>query len=319
MANLAIKGHPTRGKEVIEILEMLGGKNTRHYGGGLIDSFYHINEQGEINWYQITPVLPFKTFTIEEFLERYPYKVGDKVLINKDKNDVYTVASMIWDSNINMVRYVLKNINGVILDDSLWYAYEMKFAPKEENNEERKYSELRLDKDQDDKLATEATIDGNKITPPENYLIGKITQVYNGMLVEFVKKQSDEVDDEVKYPRTYEECCKVLGCKPDIGFAGLDDDEENLYRNFIILKRCRDAYWKIAGEEMGLWKSWEPDLENPDLEKEELYCIYNYWGKIIKDKTNLVINKILSFPTEEMRDIFFKNFMELIESCKELL
>jgi hypothetical protein len=26
MKNLAIKGHPTRGKEVIEILEMFGGK-----------------------------------------------------------------------------------------------------------------------------------------------------------------------------------------------------------------------------------------------------------------------------------------------------
>ena len=28
MANLAIKGHATRGKEVIGILEMLGGKNS---------------------------------------------------------------------------------------------------------------------------------------------------------------------------------------------------------------------------------------------------------------------------------------------------
>jgi hypothetical protein len=29
MANLAIRGHKTRGKEVIEILEMLGGKSNR--------------------------------------------------------------------------------------------------------------------------------------------------------------------------------------------------------------------------------------------------------------------------------------------------
>lgn len=312
MAQLAIKGHETRGDEIIQILTMMGGENSRDYNGDLINSFYHINEQGEITWYQMTPVLPFKTFTLEEFLERYPYKVGDKVIINNF--NVYTVVSMIWDSDINMVRYKLENIDGVIIDDSLWYAYEMKFAPKEENNEERKYTDLRLDVDQDDKLSTEVTIDGNKITPPNNYLIGKITQVDNGMLVEFVKKQSDEVDDDVKYPRTYEKCCEVLGCKPDIGFTGLDDEEENLYRNFIILKRCRDTYWKIAGEEMGLWKSWEPDLEN-----EESYCIYNYWGEIIKDKTTLLINKILIFPTEEMRDIFFENFMDLIEKCKELL
>lgn len=29
MANLAIRGHATRGKEVIEILEMLGGENKK--------------------------------------------------------------------------------------------------------------------------------------------------------------------------------------------------------------------------------------------------------------------------------------------------
>lgn len=38
MANLAIKGHATRGKEVIEILEMLGGENGYHRLAGDIDS-----------------------------------------------------------------------------------------------------------------------------------------------------------------------------------------------------------------------------------------------------------------------------------------
>lgn len=35
---LAIKGHPTRGKEVIEILEMLGGKNPYNYRGNYFDA-----------------------------------------------------------------------------------------------------------------------------------------------------------------------------------------------------------------------------------------------------------------------------------------
>ena len=30
-------------------------------------------------------------------------------------------------------------------------------------------------------------------------------------------------------------------------------------------------------------------------------------------------NKILAFPTAEMRDAFFEDFKELIEQCKELL
>lgn len=33
MARLAIRGHETRGKEVIELLEMLGGKNDNHCCG----------------------------------------------------------------------------------------------------------------------------------------------------------------------------------------------------------------------------------------------------------------------------------------------
>lgn len=30
-------------------------------------------------------------------------------------------------------------------------------------------------------------------------------------------------------------------------------------------------------------------------------------------------NKILIFPTEEIRDIFYENFQDKIEECKELL
>ena len=85
---------------------------------------------------------------------------------------------------------------------------------------------------------------------------------------------------------------------------------------------CRDAYWKIAGEEMGLGKPWEPDWENSE---ERRYCIVNINGEINLPEKILtkwilkVTNKILVFPTEEMRDAFYENFKELIEQCKELL
>ena len=172
--------------------------------------------------------------------------------------------------------------------------------------EERKYADLRLDVDQDDKLATEVTIDGNKITPPKNYLIGKITKVDNGMLIEFVKKQP-------QYPKDYEECCKVLGYEPD-------EDEISCYQGhlielFVKLLICRDAYWKIAGEEMGLEKHWKPDWCNENKLK---YCIECSFGTI--DKTVSIINGcLLAFPTTEMRNAFYENFKELIEQCKELL
>ena len=77
---------------------------------------------------------------------------------------------------------------------------------------------------------------------------------------------------------------------------------------------ARDAYWKIAGEQMGLGKPWKPDW---DWRKSK-FCI-----GVIGDKIEKFIvgtqQYMLSFPTEEIRDVFYDNFKELIESCKELL
>ena len=41
-------------------------------------------------------------------------------------------------------------------------------------------------------------------------------------------------------------------------------------RPLIYLLVCRDAYWKIAGEQIGLDKPWEPDWRNINEDK---YCI----------------------------------------------
>ena len=41
--------------------------------------------------------------------------------------------------------------------------------------------------DDDDKLATEVKVDGITITPPQGYLIGKVTHVKDSLIVEFKK------------------------------------------------------------------------------------------------------------------------------------
>lgn len=119
------------------------------------------------------------------------------------------------------------------------------------------------------------------------------------------------------YPTTYADCCKVIGCRVIIGFTGLDDEEENLYGKFITLKRCRDTYWKIAGEELGLGKPWEP--KNELSTRNKIYDMRTYCNNIEKGCTEYPTNRLLSFPTEEMRNTFYNNFKNLIESCKELL
>ena len=128
--------------------------------------------------------------------------------------------------------------------------------------------------------------------------------------------------EKKEYPKTYEECAEVLdvcsGETLQYGDLTLSNDYEfNLYtllENFRKLLICRDAYWKIAGEEMGLGKPWEPSDSDYITGR---YCIFVNRGNIICDTP--AQDCILTFPTEEMRDAFYEAFREEIEICKELL
>lgn len=377
---LAIKGHATRGKEVIEMLEMMGGINDQGYiGTNTWKDEYYFLDNGYIRAYDWCDGIKF---TLEEFLMKYPFKVGDKVIDEAD-GCPGVVCEMKWDEDVSDMKYCVAFGNGIDFgwfannsinffkikkdenleetqsnqdidkdvfrkefcercgsqrcsgqDDELEYCERFKnlmdnsgkpFVENhkmEEIKSKRKYDELRMPLDDDDKLATEATIMGKRILPPDGYLVGKITQTDNGMLVEYV------VEKKPKYPTTYAECCDVLSIAPyyNLRFYTYEhgyneyattnklcslQDKLNILGKLII---CRDAYWKIAGEESELDKPWETDLEN-----EEQYCIQNYNKQIIKSKTNTAFNKKLVFPTEEMRDAFYENFKDLIEQCKELL
>ena len=125
----------------------------------------------------------------------------------------------------------------------------------------------------------------------------------------------------VCYPKTYEKCCEILDCSYNVQFDRCETSyESKLHDKLLILRElliCRDAYWKIAGEEMGLGKPWEPDFES------DIYYIYydTHKRKFSKEYCayGININLFLVFPTEDMRDAFYENFKDLIEECKELL
>lgn len=120
-----------------------------------------------------------------------------------------------------------------------------------------------------------------------------------------------------KYPKTYKECCAVLGMTydyPDIKMVSID--ECSLYTGFIELIRCRNAYWKIAGEEMGLDKPWKPDFVN--CCDKWYYRITTRHGAIVRT-TEYMHDSVLIFPTNEIAKEFYNNFKSLIENCKELL
>jgi hypothetical protein len=134
------------------------------------------------------------------------------------------------------------------------------------------------------------------------------------------------VRKKLTYPTTYDECCDILNIETNriidyddcLGYRDITQYDTKLLTQLRCLRKiciCRDAYWKIAGEQMGLDKPWGPDWSNDDETK---FCIYTTQNIISLDIFG-VDNRILAFPTEEMRDTFFENFKDLIEKCKELL
>ena len=132
---------------------------------------------------------------------------------------------------------------------------------------------------------------------------------------EFVLKDGKTyfVKKKPQYPKTYEECCKILGIEDrENGYCGYEYEFLGEFQKLYI---CRNAYWKIAGEEMGLDKPWKPDWTNFKVNK---FCI-GVDRNITSNCNKVTGNKILAFPTAEMRDAFYDNFKELIEQCKELL
>ena len=149
---------------------------------------------------------------------------------------------------------------------------------------------------------------------------------------EFDRVENDKIILKVvkhKYPNTPEECYKILGVTVEnlsefifkdfhltVTHNPSNSNEYyiNLFKNFFELKICYDAYRKIAGEELGLDKSWEPDW-NTSVPKYVIACTSNG----IEKQWETTYCKCLAFPTEEMRDTFYENFKDLIEECKELL
>lgn len=291
---LAIKGHTTRGKEVIELLEMLGGKNVEGFIGTDFDELYTIEDGCIIQAYDWNHCV---CFTLEEFLEKYPYKIGDLKDREVDSKSCI-IDKMRWNSNKECIEY-----HGSFGENDYgWHRSE----------DFRIYDPLPNIFSQ--KFKTAEISFNEKVCKPEvelklgNYEI----ETRDGKTYAVLKKP--------KYPTTYEECWKVR----------FEVDGETTLEEFHNVRGyyseplgalqkllcCRDAYWKIAGEEMGLGKPWKPDWTTSGQDR---YTIETNYDIFRLSKTQYGYRVILVFPTAEMRNTFYENFKELLEACKELL
>ncbi len=292
---LAIKGHPTRGKEVIEILKMMGGENFNNYDGKMEPLYFLIDIDNIIKYGSNFNDNFLAYFTLEEFLEKYPFKVGDKVTLD---NKLCSIIWMCWECN--KIYYVVQGTDPMFTKKVT--ANELK-PYKETNMNENKFPSFEPMFKMNDELEYKI---------PDGYEITEVSK--DTVFIKPIKPQ---------YPKTYKKCCSIVGgiaperhlqydTTPSYKFEeDLRDSLESL-RKLLI---CCKAYWKIAGEQMGLGKSWEPDWST---ENEIKYVIEVYRNNVRKNSQGYS-NTLLSFPTKEMRDAFYENFKDMIEQCKKLL
>ena len=109
------------------------------------------------------------------------------------------------------------------------------------------------------------------------------------------------------FPKTYKDCCDVLGLDEDeieIGLIGVSSTEPD-YESFIKLIRCRNAYWKIVGFAPASLR-------------------YNHYltrsvGVLVSKEGIEGDTHILEFPTHEVIETFCTNFGPLIKKCERFL
>ena len=159
----------------------------------------------------------------------------------------------------------------------------------------------------------EKVLHNNNLDIPNNIIMHKNGSTYD----DFAHWYCNETKIS-EYPTTYEECWQVIfevdgetNLKEFHHISGYYSEPLGALQKLLC---CRDAYWKIAGEELGLDEPWEPNWTDGKIK----YGIAYYRNFLIHNNCTHS-NKIFVFPTEEMRDVFYDNFKDLIDSCKTLL
>lgn len=314
MAHLAIQGHATRGNEVIELLKMMGGKDGKGiYHGNYINYAYLITKYNFIDFVIDTSKIlrGYKVFTLEDFLERYPYRVGDRVIVT-DCISPYTISDMIWEDD--EIKYRINCEDDWLTADELQpytetdnlinTLKETQQVVRDGNENLGKVIEKLKRKDMEKKIVREIIL-------PDCYEY----QDEDGNVVNV--KKIVVYEKPPQYPKTYAECCKVVNASPYVTLVydihdgqtySYDVDNLEHYQNVRKLRICRDAYLKLANNWQPNWKDFSTQKYSISVDKDEIITSHRVTG-----------SRVLVFPTAEMRDIFYENFKELINKCKEFL
>ena len=287
---LAIQGHPTRGKEVIQILESLGGINRYFLSGTCLTSFYYINKNNNIKDAGKS-LCNYTLYTLEEFEKEFPFKVGDKV-IHKEFNDFFEVISFNPGSS-----YPYK-IKGVCKFNTKSHVL-TKWQPK---MKEERFVTLTLDK------AKEWYKKG-----------GELKEI---ALQAFTEEELTKVD----LPKTWEEFCENymindseayfdtrciihsadITCRHSLYDRNICPSKKSAEAHLALiqLEQLRDCYRGLFITVIGM----------------PVWCIVRHKGRlVITQRTWGTDETFLSFQSHEVAGEYLKNFDPLIRQAGDLI
>lgn len=295
---IAIQGHPTRGKEVIQILESLGGINDGLHEGNNPSCYYELHNN--IIWCVCTKGINFKYYTLEEFEEEFPFKIGNEVM--------FPIKTKFMSGKITGLTYVGDKLKYEVNTRTAHYYYVESHKLQLYPMEKERYITLTLEK------AKEWYKKG-----------GELKEI---ALQAFTERELNPI------PRSWEEFCENNPIQDHEAFINY------VSSNITICKECAGSglgVWKRKPEKDRCkcvsQKSAEAHLAMMQLEQlrncwrqgwepiwdiSEKWCI-RLWGNELSVGITTNISRFLTFPTKEMAEEFLKCFKDLIEVAKDFI
>ena len=281
---IAIQGHPTRGKEVIQLLESLGGINSLKQTGRCIGCAYYVDTVGIISSFGTCRHCGNrKIYTLEEFEKEFPFKVGDRVIT------------------------ITTNLRGIItnLKENGWY-----YVKCDNGHFVCIFGQhLKLYKEMKEERNITLTLDKAKEWYKKG---GELREI---ALQAFSEKELNPL------PRSWEEFAtnharmgyyisadgKPLMCassgKLSSPHVCPSQKSAEAHLALIQLEQLRNCWWNG-------WK--------PIWDISEKWCI-RLWGNELCIGITTNISRFLTFPTKEMAEEFLKCFRDLIEKAGDLI
>lgn len=294
MNKKAIQGHPTRGEEIIQLLESFGGKNRWHFKGTDSHRAFYIDTCGDIYCFPLDTYTGHRTiYTLECFKKLFPFKIGDKITNGCEEYLIIDMDLSACELNYK-VRTSLGSVFWVRTRDLTAHQYKQ----VEEMKKER-YITLAFDK------AKEWYKRG-----------GELKEV---ALQAFSEEELTKPD----LPKSWGEFCKNYPIQDgECWLSGCDEiyekgpDIERIYKNWIPSKKSAEAHLALIQLEQ-LRDCWRQGWE-PIWDISEKWCI-RLWGNELSVGITTNISRFLTFPTKEMAEDFLKYFKDLIEIAKDFI